>query len=95
MGEPIRFHNTMLYTSMDSMKPDYDPFESLKAAALRDYGQDGCCMFVCHPGYLDNEILRTSSLTVPRTQEVAMAINPAVRQWLVDNQIEIVTYDDL
>ena len=95
MGGPIRFRNTTLYTSMDSMKPDYGPFESLKAAALRDYGPDGCCMFVCHPGYLDDELLRVSSLTVPRTKEVAMAIDPAVRQWLKDNQIEVVTYDDL
>lgn len=95
MGEPIRFRNTMLHTSMDSMMPDYDPFESLKAAALRDYGPDGCCMFVCHPGYLDDELLRLSSLTIPRTKEVAMAINPAARQWLEDNQIKVVTYDDL
>lgn len=91
----VRFRSTMLYTSMDSMKPDYDPFESLKAAALRDYGPDGCCMFVCHPGYLDDEILRASSLTIPRVKEVAMAIDPAVRQWLADHQIRLVTYDDL
>ena len=94
-ADPVRFRSTMLTTSMDSMKPDYDPFESLKAAALRDYGPDGCCMFVCHPGYLDDELLRVSSLTVPRTKEVAMAIDPAVRQWLEDNQIELVTYDEL
>ena len=91
----VRFQNTLLHMSMDSMKPDYDPFESLKAAALKDYGRDGCCMFVCHPGYLDDELLRTSSMTVPRTKEVAMAIDPAVRQWLEDNQIKVVTYDDL
>lgn len=95
MEGPVRFRNTSLYSSMDSMKPDYNPFESLKAAALRDYGPDGCCMFVCHPGYLDDEILRTSSLTVPRTQEVAMATDPAVRQWLADNEIKVVTYDEL
>lgn len=92
---PVRFRNTMLYTSMDSMKPDYDPFESLKAAVLRDYGLDGCCMFVCHPGYLDDEVLRTSSLTIPRVKEVSMAIDPAVRQWLTDHRITLVTYDDL
>ena len=80
---------------MDSMKPDYDPFESLKAAVLKDYGDRGCCMFVCHPGYLDDYILRTSSLTVARTKEVAMACDPQVRQWLKDNGIELVTYDDL
>ena len=95
MEGTVRFRNTLLTTSMDSMNPDYDPFESLKAAALKDYGPDGCCMFVCHPGYLDDELLRTSSLTVPRTKEVAMATDPAVRQWLEDNQVEVITYDNL
>ena len=95
MEEPIRFRSKLLYMSMDSMKPDYDPFQSLKAAALRDYGPDGCCMFVCHPGYLDDEVLRTSSLTIPRTQEVAMAIAPETYQWLDENEIEVITYDDL
>lgn len=94
-GSPVIFGHSKLYMSMDSMKPDYDPFESLKRDALKDYGDDGCCMFVCHPGYLDDYILKTSSLTVPRTQEVAMACSLATKQWLEENEIVIVTYDDL
>ncbi|MCI8605811.1 MAG: ChbG/HpnK family deacetylase [Hungatella sp.] len=95
MDRPVRFRGTLLYTSMDSMRPDYDPVESLKAAALKDYGPEGCCMFVCHPGYLDDEILRSSSLTIPRAREVAMATDPDVRRWLEENGVELVTYDDL
>lgn len=92
---PVKFRNTTLYTSMDSMMPDYDPFASLKRDALKDYGPDGCCMFVCHPGYLDDFILRTSSLTIPRTKEVAMSCDPATRRWLEENDVQVVTYDDL
>lgn len=92
---PARFRSTDLYSSMDSMFPNYDPFESLKKAALKDYGPNGCCMFVCHPGYLDDYILKTSSLTIPRTQEVAMAIDPATKAWLAEHDIVVVTYDDL
>lgn len=94
-GSPVPFRNTKLYVSMDSMLPDYDPFESLKRAALKDYGSDGCCMFICHPGYLDDCILRTSSLTIPRTQEVAMSIAPETRRWLEENEVKVVTYDEL
>ena len=94
-GEPAHFRNTDLYSSMESMLPNYVPFESLKKAALKDYGPNGCCMFVCHPGYLDDEILKTSSMTTPRVQEVAMAIDPATKAWLAENDIQIVTYDDL
>ena len=89
------FRNTDLYSSMDSMFPNYDPFESLKKAALKDYGPNGCCMFVCHPGYLDDFILKTSSMTIPRVQEVAMAVNPAVKAWLAENNVEVVTFDEL
>lgn len=95
LSGPVRFRRTLLYTSMDSMKPDYDPFACLKRDARKDYGPDGCCMFVCHPGYLDDYILRTSSLTTPRVQEVAMACDPATRQWLDENGVQPVTYDDL
>lgn len=92
---PVKFRNTLLHTSMDSMQPGYDPFACLKRDALKDYGPDGCCMFVCHPGYLDDYILHTSSLTIPRTQEVAMACDPATKQWLADNDVQVITYDDL
>ncbi len=92
---PITFRRSRLYTSMDSMGPDYDLFESLKRAALKDYDEDACCMFVCHPGYLDAYILATSSLTIPRTQEVAMAMDPKTREWLSDHGVEVITYDDL
>lgn len=95
MSDPVCFGSTRLYPCMESTRPDYDPFESLKAAALRDYGPDGCCMFVCHPGYLDDQILSTSSLTIPRTKEVAMSIDPVTKQWLEENRIQVVTYDDL
>lgn len=94
-GSPISFGSSKLFMSMDSMMPDYDPFESLKKAMLKDYGEDGCCMFVCHPGYLDAYILKTSSLTVPRTQEVEMACAPETKAWLAAHEIELVTYDDL
>lgn len=92
---PVHFGSTDLYSSMDSVLPDYDPFESLKKAALKDYGPNGCCMFVCHPGYLDDEILKTSSMTTPRVWEVAMSISPATKAWLAENDIQVVTYDDL
>lgn len=77
------------------MKPDYDPFESLKRDALKEYPEGGMCMFVCHPGYLDAYIMRTSSLLGPRTLEVEMACSQETKNWLKENDIEVVTYDDL
>ena len=92
---PTKFRNSYLYNAMDSMNPDYDPFESLKKYALKDYGENGYLMFVCHPGYLDQPILDISSMTLPRPKEVAMCIAQETKNWLVENDIQVITYDDL
>lgn len=92
---PVKFRNTMLFTGMESDKPDYDPFESMKKLALNEYGENECPMFVCHPGWLDDYILTHSSLTVNRTKEVEMLCDPMTREWLAENGIQLVTYDDL
>ena len=92
---PVLFRKTWLYAILESMAPDYDPFATLQKAALTDYGPDGCAMMICHPGYLDDDILRTSSLTLPRPREVAMACAPATRRWLEEQEIQVVTFDEL
>ena len=92
---PAKFRNSLLYTSMESMKPDYDPFESLKKAALTDYADGGIPMFIGHPGYLDAYIMKTSSLLNPRVFEVEMACSQETKDFLKENNIEVITYDDL
>ena len=57
--------------------------------------EDACDVLICHPGYLDAYILKTSSLTIPRTLEVEMACDPEVKAWLAKQNIEMVTYSDL
>ncbi len=79
---------------MDSMEPDYDPFECLKKGVAQG-SPDLPNIFICHPGYLDDFILRSSSLTVNRTKEVAMLTDPAVKQWLDSRGVEVITYDDI
>lgn len=79
---------------MGSMKPDYDPWQCLKdgvAGARTDMPN----VFICHPGYLDDFILHNSSLTVNRTKEVAMLCDPSMREWLNQQGVELITYDDI
>ena len=52
-------------------------------------------MMICHPGYVDQYILQTSLITTQRAQEVAMATAPKTKQWLQENDIRVVTYDEL
>ena len=92
-GTPFCGHT--LITCMDSMKPGYDPFASLQKAALAEYAEGQCPMFVCHPGYIDDYLLHHSSLVDPRPMEVAMATDPATKQWLKEYDVTVVTYDEL
>lgn len=79
---------------MDSMNPDYDPFETLKKGVLG--ATPGVpAVFVGHPGYLDDYLLTHSSLTVNRTREVTMFTDPAVKAWLDGQGVELITYDDV
>lgn len=92
--EPILVGNTKVYMRMDSMMAAYDPAATLKDMVLHAH-EDDCDVMVCHPGYLDDFILKHSSLTLPRTLEVEMAIDPAIHQWLEEQDVTLVTYDDL
>lgn len=91
---PMKVGNTLLYVSMDSMKPTYDPFESIQKMIEKEQ-EDGCGMIVFHPGYLDDFILKHSSLTIPRTLEVETACNPKTRELLEKAGVTLLTYDDL
>ena len=95
MGEPIIVGHTKVYMRMDSIKPDYDPIVSLKDM-VENAHEDGCDVMVCHPGYLDSYILKTSSLTLPRPLEVEMACDEEIKQWLKQQKdVQLVTYRDL
>ncbi len=91
----VQFKNTVLITRMESMLPDYDPAESLKKAVLADCKDNECPMFVCHPGYIDDYLMNHSSLVTPRPKEVAMLTDPDIRKWLEEQNIQLVTYDDM
>lgn len=79
---------------MNSMAPDYDAVQSLKDAVL-SAKTDLPSIYVCHPGYVDDYLMRTSSLNLNRTKEVAMLTDPAVKAWLEDHNVELITYDDI
>ena len=94
-GRGPKIANTVLKFSMDSGNPDYNPFESLKKAALQPMAEDEACLMVLHPGFVDEYVLTTSYITTQRAMEVAMAINPEVPKWCQENGVQLLTYADL
>lgn len=92
-----RFRHTKLRVVMESTgegSENYDPFVSLKKT-VDDYPDDECGLLICHPGYLDQYILGTSSLTFNRTREVDMCTDEETKRWLTENEVRLLTYDDL
>jgi predicted glycoside hydrolase/deacetylase ChbG (UPF0249 family) len=81
--------------AMHSMDQDYDPFETLKKDIDEEGREDMVNIFVCHPGYLDDDLLRHSSLTVNRTKEAAMLRDPQVKTWLDEHGVTIVSYAEV
>ena len=79
--------------------PWREPLPAGRAAALKNCMENahegGVEMFVCHPGYLDANILRKSSLTVPRAMEAEMLCSDETKKYIEEQGIELVTYDDL
>lgn len=81
-------------TAMRSMEPGYDARRALKQELSK--AEDGrCYLYVCHPGYLDSYLLRNTSLTLPRADEVDMLCDPEIRQWLQSRAFTLVTYEQL
>ena len=83
-----------MYMWMDGMNPDYNPLELFKKMHNEGH-EDGYDMMVCHPGFLDDYILTTSSLTNQRTKEVEMLCSDELRQYMINNDIRLYKYDEV
>lgn len=90
IGKPI------INFPLDENNPAYDPAAWLKKCVEGAEAEAAIPhVFITHPGYLDDELLRKSSLTIPRAKEAAMLCDPAIRQWLAARNVELITYDDI
>ncbi|MDF9823972.1 putative glycoside hydrolase/deacetylase ChbG (UPF0249 family) [Breznakia sp. PF5-3] len=91
----IMVNDKKVYLWMDSTtNPNYDPFITLKKM-VKNAHEDAYDMLVFHPGYLDDYILKHSSLTIPRTLEVEASCSKEVKDWLKENNIKLYTYNDI
>jgi predicted glycoside hydrolase/deacetylase ChbG (UPF0249 family) len=47
-----------------------------------------------HPGYLDDYVANESSYTAARPIDVGALCSPALKQWIIDNKIELINHRD-
>lgn len=95
-GSPVMFRNILIYAYMPKDLKAYmeDPFIAVQDA-VENAHENSCDMMVFHPGYIDAFLLKTSSMTTPRAIETEMLCRMEVRHWLEQQDIVMVTYDDL
>ena len=61
---------------------------------LHKTGSDICAVHT-HPGYVDAEIMDSSTLVLPRCRDLQTLCDPRVAKWIADNGIELIRYDEI
>lgn len=92
-GAGVSCGKETVYMYLDSMQPDYDPMESF-IRMHKNAHEDGVDLLVLHPGYLDEDILQSSSLTRARPKETAFACSSKLENYLAANDITLIQYRD-
>lgn len=85
---------TVKMCAMHSMEVGYDAKMAVRRE-LSEIQDDAVHVYVCHPGYLDKYLWDHSSLRLPRMDEVEMLCDPALMDWMEQEAVCGVTYDDL
>ena len=90
----INVNGTKIYLLMESMQENYNPYHTFEKL-LANLHEDGIDMMIFHPGYLDDYILKNSSLLLPRTTEVAFLTDSEIRDKIELLGIEQINYKEV
>jgi len=84
-------HNVLLHGSSGNLDALLDEVLAADTAAQRPVAH----ILMLHPGYVDAQLMRNSSLTIPRTVDAEILRSSALRDFATREDIELVTYRDL
>ena len=72
----------------------YDPYENIRRnndyLLSHEYAMVGG-----HAGYVDADLMKMSSLSLERFKDAEMLMSDYLRNWVRDNDVELITYDNL
>lgn len=85
-----------------SMSKTFDPSEQLKYDPWDNVNRNKdyllsheYAMIGGHCGYVDSELMKLSSLSLERFKDAEMMMSDELKKWILDNNIELITYRDL
>jgi Uncharacterized protein conserved in bacteria len=83
-------------------KKEFNPIEQLEKNAVQRVLENSdyflsheYVVIVGHPGYIDDELLQLTTLSLERCKDAEMCMSPKILKWVEDNNIELITYYDL
>ncbi|HAE15492.1 MAG TPA: hypothetical protein DCG51_02980 [Erysipelotrichaceae bacterium] len=89
-------------SSKASQNKIFDPAEQLAKDPLKDIQELAEKLlseeYVCiggHPGFVDGDLLDLTTLSLERVRDHQMMTSDWIKQWIRDNDIELITYYDL
>lgn len=92
----------LFVANMASMKKVFDAADQLNKDTVKqffsiadEFIENGQSSFICHPGYVDAELLGLTTLSLERAKDAEMMMSEKVKQWIVSNNVELITYRDL
>lgn len=90
------------WTNSSLNKKVFDPAAQLAKTPLEDnmahaddYLKSEYVTIGGHPGYIDNELLGLTTLSLERCKDADMMMSPVLKKWIEDNNVELITYYDL
>ncbi|HCK88063.1 MAG TPA: hypothetical protein DHW39_04540 [Erysipelotrichaceae bacterium] len=95
-------HFDMEKMDPSKMKKEFDPLPQFKKNTIQqvmdiaeyllggEYAEIGG-----HPGYVDGELMDLTTLSIERPRDLQMMTSDVIKQWVRDNNIELITYYDL
>ena len=97
----IRNNHKAIWKRVETRESHYDffkegkPFYQFFDDKYIDLQEGETGLLVVHPGFLDQEILEVSSMTIDRTRDHDMLVDPRVREWLKKKEIKLISFRDL
>ena len=103
--EQLHFHGLHRMKKPEAGEPvkkEFDPLKQLNKDTIAqvfdnaDYLLSGeYALIGGHPGYVDAELLKLTTLSLERCKDLEMVLSPEIRQWIQDNGVELISYKDL
>ncbi len=94
--------NRLFSASLASQKKIFDPGDQLNKDTVEQFFSicdqmlnNGISVFCCHPGYVDEQLLSLTTLSLERAKDAAMMMSDKVRTFVEENNVELITYRDL